>query len=307
MRIPPSLLAPLASLLLGAMSCAETGEPIDRNDPNEFDVVTVDQIGVEEPIAYTATNYSFTGPNTMAELNALFDKKPPMDFNYYALEPGSPYPIADNCTPYNTRFPTKIVTEAELPMTVEGIVTTYPRYFQKKLVCGEDERFYGSYFLQDSTGGILVLRDSRIADFTFGDRVRLKVRGILGGQFDNVPTRAVLIGEAEVVSKANPIYYEQTEERFAVGDIGKVKRIKGIITLEPTNFNFNEMALKHPTEPGVAWSVSLDRELGQRRPKLRLGDTVEITGPVLDSFGLRMVIYSMGQFNNLTVAAEAGQ
>ena len=69
-----------------------------------------------------------------------------------------------------------------LPMTVEGIVTTYPRYFQKKLVCGEDERFYGSYFLQDSTGGILVLRDSRIANFTFGDRVRLKVRGILGGQ-----------------------------------------------------------------------------------------------------------------------------
>jgi hypothetical protein len=133
------------------------------------------------------------------------------------------------------------------------------------------------------------------------------VRGILGGQFDNVPTRAVLIGEAEVVSKANPIYYEQTEAGFAVEDIGKVKRIKGIITLEPTNFNFNEMALKHPTEPGVTWAVSLDRELGQRRPKLRLGDTVEITGPVLDSFGLRMVIYSMGQFNNLTVAAEAGQ
>jgi hypothetical protein len=306
MRIPPSLLAPLA-LLLATASCAETGEPIDRDDPNEFDVVTVDQIGVEEPIAYTATNYSFTGPSTMAELNALFDKKPPADFNYYALEPGSPYPIADNCTPYNTRFPTNVVTETALPMTVEGIVTTYPRYFQKKLVCGEDERFYGSYFLQDSTGGILVLRDSRIADFTFGDRVRLKVRGILGGQFDNVPTRAVLIGEAEVVSKANPIYYEQTEAGFAVEDIGKVKRIKGIITLEPTNFNFNEMALKHPTEPGVTWAVSLDRELGQRRPKLRLGDTVEITGPVLDSFGLRMVIYSMGQFNNLTVAAEAGQ
>lgn len=303
--MPTPRLLPLLSTLLVCTSCAELGEPIDRNDPSQFDVITVDQIDVDEPIAFTTTNYDFTGPNTIEELNALFDKKPDRDFNYYALEPGSPFPISGNCTPYNTRFPTTVVTEQALPMTVEGIVTTYPRYFQKKLVCGEDERFYGSYFIQDRTGGILVLRDSRIADFTFGDRVRLKVRGILGGEFDDVPTRAVLIGQVEeVVSRQNPIYYEETQARFGVDDIGKVKRIRGRITLQPTNFNFNEMELEHPTEPSIRWAVSLDRELGQRNPKLRLGDEVEITGPVLDSFGLRMVIYSRGQFNNLTVAAE---
>lgn len=297
------LLLPLLSLALA--SCAEVGEAIDREDPSEFDVITVDQIDVEEPIAFTATNYDFTGPSTIADLNVLFDKKPDRDFNYYAFEPGSPYPIQNNCTPTNTRFPTTVVTEQALPMTIEGIVTTYPRYFQKKLVCGEDERFYGSYFIQDSTGGILVLRDSRIADFTFGDRIRLKVRAILGGEFDDVPTRAVLVGEVEqVVSRQNPIYYEQTEARFVNGDIGKVKRVKGIITLEPTNFNFNEMVLKHPTDPAVTWAVSLDRELGQRRPKLRVGDLVELTGPVLDSFGPRMIIYSVGQFTNLTVQQE---
>jgi hypothetical protein len=285
-----------------ALSCAETMPPIDRNDPNQFDVIEVDQIRVEEPIAFTAINYNFTGPNSIAELNALIDRRPPNEFNYYAYAPGVPFPFEGNCTPFNERFPVRLVTEQDLPMTIEGIVTIYPRYFRNQLFCGQRERFYGSYFIQDSTGGVVVLRDSRVAPFTFGARVRLKVSGVQGGAFNNVPSRFVLMSEVEeVVSAGNPIYYEPTEQAFGVPDIGKVKRVRGVIVQAPTNFNFNEMRLRHPTEPGIFWDVSLDRELGQRSPPLELGDTIETTGPVLDAFGLRMIIFSLGQIDNISL------
>ena len=56
----------------------------------------------------------------------------------------------------------------ELPMTIEGVVTLHPRRFLKPTICGQDERHYGSFVLEDDTGGIVVLRDSRVAPFTYG-------------------------------------------------------------------------------------------------------------------------------------------
>ena len=81
-------------------------------------------------------------------------------------------------------------------------------------------------------------------------------------------------------------------------DIGKVKWITGKIVSEATNNNFNEMRLQ--SEDGsTTWIISLDREVGQRNPDWRAGDKLQITGPVLNSFGLKIIVMSYGQVEKI--------
>ena len=281
----------LMSCGLFAVFCASCGSPTEispRTDPPGSESV------VQEPIAFTATNYTFTGPDSIAQLKAII---PTDQFVWHGFAPMDRFPVEGDCEA--DRNGVQMISVApELPMVIEGIVTLHPRYFQKRTICGQDERFYASYFLQDSTGGIVILKDSRIEDFTYGARVRMRVRGVVHNAFGvgAPPFQAVLIhDQQEIISLNNPIYYEPTEQPFGVADIGKVKRFTGRIIKEATNNNFNEMLLEHPTDPSITWLVSLDRELGQRSPELCQGDTVTLTGPVFDSFGLRAIIASLGQ------------
>lgn len=274
--------------IMGLAACGGPGEVPEREDaPGQ-------EVPVEEPITFTTTNYSFTGPDSIADLIGII---PTDQFVWHGFAPNDPFPVQGDCEP--DRSGEQVVSVAtELPMTIEGVVTLHPRYFQKRTLCGEDERFYASYFMQDSTGGILVLKDSRVEDFTFGARVQIRVRGVVFNAFGVgvPPFRAVIVhDQQQIISTNNEIYYEPTTTSFVAEDIGKVKRITGKIIKEATNNNFNEMLVEHPTDPSITWLVSLDRELGQRNPELCLGDTVTLTGPMLDNFGLRLVISSLGQ------------
>lgn len=277
-------LVALGILLGGCVETQSGADPGEFYDPGS-------RVEVSEPIAFTDVPYDFTGPTPIATLLGLF---PTNDFVWYGLASDSPYSHSGNCDPSRTQ-PTVPKLLTELPATIEGVVTLHPRYFQKITVCGSDERYYGSYILQDSSGGILVLKDSRIADFDYGDRVRLRVRGIV----KYFETRAVLVYDEEEVltdfRSPEPIYYEEVTSNFVASHSGKVVRVRGRVIGEPDNQNFNEMKLESLDTPGVEWIVSIDKELGNRGVSPKLGESIEVTGPVLDSYGLRIFVASLGQ------------
>lgn len=137
-----------------------------------------------------------------------------------------------------------------LPLTIEGVITLHPRYYRKVDVCGQDERNYGVYAIEDDTGGMVVLRDGRVAGFTFGDRVRMTIRGV--GQLYRQPTdRAVVIADVEALEPSRgpdglpyrPVFYSPQEGLFGDDDMGEVRRIEGYVAVQPTNDNFNDMIL----------------------------------------------------------------
>ena len=238
----------------------------------------------------------------IADLYALFDDSA---FVWYGMSSESGYPISGPCE----SFGNEVVPVDELPVEIEGVVTLHPRFFQKTSWCGEDERYYGSYTLEDETGGILVLKDSRIADFTYGDRVKLKVYGLLK-YFD---TYAVVTHtDEEVVSRGNDVYYEELpdDQELISDDVARTFRWTGEVAVEPSNSNFNEICMVEKggdytaCDPrcvasdmcGGSWLVSIDRELGQRDPMpIHQGQILQVTGPVVNSFGLRFLVARLGQ------------
>ena len=287
---PLCVLLALLVVLPSFMGCADEARVLDlREDPSSEESV------VQEPLTFTDTAYksSFQGPDSIAEVLALIDKGAPV---WHGFSPATPYPVKGDCD--FDRSGEQVTNEiAALPMVIEGVVTLHPRYFVKQAICGEDERFYGSFFIQDHSGGILVLRDSRISPFSYGDVVRMRVTGV-AKYFDAFSV--LTFDQLEVVSEQKiPLAYETTTNGFRVADQGLVRRIRGKIVSESTNNNFNEMRLESLDDPAVSWLVSLDRELGQRRPELFVGDVVELTGPVTNSFGLRMLIASYGQIERI--------
>lgn len=272
----------------GALSCAELGEPRDpaeRFGEAGFATVT-------EEIAFTSEPYDFTGETPIGDLRALIPDQPAF---WIGLAQGDQYPVPGDCDPQfggNALTPQQL---SELPAVIEGVVTLHPRYFMKVTVCGTEERYYGSYIIQDGSTGIFVLKDSRVAEFDVGDRVRLRVRSLL----KNFSDRAVLGFDMEEVlttrDTREPIYYEEIERRFnEADDLYEVRRITGIVEIEATNQNFNEMLVRSESNPNISWFVSLDREIGSRGVAPREGDRVQLTGPVVESFGLRMLIANLG-------------
>ena len=274
---------------------------------DEGEVVSVDP-DEDELVEYTTSPYDFTGPTPIADIVALTDVD---DFVWQGFEAGQPFPVTGDCEA-DRRGDQVMAQLSELPATIEGVVTLHPRYFQKHAICGQDERFYGSFFIQDSSGGILVLKDSRVSDFTYGNRVRLRVRALMSNRF-GAGFRAVLAYDAqEIVTRDDdaddplylqdkfPIYYAPVDGPFEGTDIGLVKQVTGYVTREANNNNFSELRLNsEPDGSGTEWLVSLDRELALRNPPLGIGTQVRLTGPVLESFGLRMIIAAYSQIEVL--------
>jgi hypothetical protein len=274
---------------------------------------------VDEPVLFTDVPYDIQGSTSIAD---LLGSIPEDDFVWYGMS--DPYPITGSCDSRNN----EVVQVASLPARIEGIATLHPRYFQKVSFCGSDERYYGSFVLEDKTGGILVLKDSKVSDFSMGARVSMRVRGLLK-YFD---TRAVLVyDEEEIVSSSEPVYFEDIQRSFEKDDVGRVKRVTGKVSTAPTNANFNEICLTAQDDTsaeicakvcvrdsdcesadcvlpfeaassgtcsraGGFWLVSMDKEIGQRLPVvLNPGHIVTLTGPIVDSFGLRMLVSKVGQ------------
>jgi len=143
-------------------------------------------------------------------------------------------------------------TVGELPMEIEAVVTLHPRQYQKVTVCGQDERNYGSFTIEDDTGGIVVLRDSRVANYTFGDRVRLKIHAVMLTYGLEIETRAVLVADIAPIEGEDyerVVLYSPLTEAFAPRHASRVFRVEGWVYQVPTNDNFNAMILANEQLP----------------------------------------------------------
>lgn len=289
------------AVLAATLVATACGAPDEPSESLEGRYGVVGEISTTEPVDYTTDPIDFTGPTP---IQSIYDMIPADEFVWYGTSPESDYRAADACD----NFATPVETVDTLPAEIEGIVTLHPRYFQKTSWCGSDERYYGSYLIQDETGGFLVLKDSRVADFTFGDRVKIKVHGLL--KFFDTYAISVHTDE-QIISTGNPVFYEDIGDRdLTSDDIGKNLRIRREVASVPTNANFNEMCLVPEGEDYIACDprcvaneqctgyvlASLDRELGTRNPRpLEEGQVIEMTGPVVNSFGLRLLVSRIGQ------------
>jgi len=338
---PTCLLACTGIFLSVALAgCAEADDPTSPGDRHDDGRHT----DIEAPYEYHDRTDQPTEVQGETTIRSLLDTSFPGDGDldpvWYGFAPGDGYPAGDEsgfgeaCEP---NFRNTVFELDQLPATIEGIVTLEPQHYEKIETCGEDHRYYGSYFLQDATGSILVLKDSRISDFSVGDQVRLNVRGVTK-QFGRI-TVAAFDGE-QIVERAEDrspsgAPYETLETSFgeqfdrasdwARGNtcwdvngfqvppgFGDNYRITGRVCREPNNRNFNELLLHKGTDgcaddPEVEWTVSMGLELGRRGLGLEKGDVVTVTGPVYGQLiGLvpcewtfRMIATTVGQFEGL--------
>ncbi|MFP4599054.1 MAG: hypothetical protein ACLFVJ_12425 [Persicimonas sp.] len=301
-QLSPILLACAAALTFG---CGVEEPEADPKDPVDF-YGEASETQVEDERDFTEQNYDFTGEMPIADLLDLFETSETV---WYGVSPLDPYAHGDervvdvDCDPKEQRYGTPLDEVDELPEYIEGVVTLHPRYFQKVSVCGQDHRFYGAFYLQDETGGVLVLKDSRVADFTYGNRVRLRVRA-LAKSFDSLAVLAY--DEQEVIDPdtKQPIYYEAVDGPLDEEDVGKVRRVTGVITSEPNNNNFNELRMLGD-DGETRYIGSIDRELGNRGLDLFECQRIQVTGPVEQSFGAyRVIIASLGQIEWLGDAED---
>jgi hypothetical protein len=256
----------LIAALAGAAGCAEDLRDDPFSPEQIWGAAQGERTGVDEPLDFRprATDcaaepqgcYGLPRPGeaSIADLIALLPARAPQNSapDLY-VAPGVEV-STDQC-----RSDGPAVVEG-LPLVIEAVVTLYPRRYLKPTVCGQDERNYGVFTIEDDTGGILVLRNSRVAPYTFGDRVRITVSGVVFTSRYDVDSRAILIADIEplptpeVVDEATgerhlvrPVLYtEKADERFKVFsylDVAQVKRIEGYVHGEPTNANFGNMTM----------------------------------------------------------------
>ena len=133
---------------------------------------------------------------------------------------------------------------AELPMVVEGVVTIPGTYYIKVSVCDQEEKFYGSFAIEDDTGGIMVLRDSRVAQVQPGDTVRLTVHTlVISDNLGRVSSRAVLSYDLEILAEKQAVLYSTTSSQLTKADVGRTTGVEGFLLENPSNLNFSTMVL----------------------------------------------------------------
>ncbi len=233
-----------------------------------------------------------------------------------------------------------------LPATIEGVVTLHPRQYTKVPVCDQDEKHYGTFTIEDDTGGIMVLRDSRIAPFTAGDRIRMTVHALTYTYLDPT-TRTILSAEIELMDppgadRERVVYFEPLDRPYGLDDVTRTKRIIGWVAQPPTNKNFSTMIIANkqygtygggpkdrvcmanclgqckcglevcedeicpalcegegaeyePAKLPLCWESSLDVEMVRRGVTYAQGSRVSVTGPVVDSYGLKIWVQRLGQ------------
>ncbi len=186
----------------------------------------------------------------------------------------------------------------DLPTEITGVVTTHPRIYIKVNGCvpqsntsiDSDEKYYGSFFIEDDSGGIFVLGDSKVAHFDMGDRVTLKVRA-LKNHFGQV--MVAVHDVVEIDRGPYPIHYETWTEAFDETDIGWVHRVTGTVATETSTFG--EVAIEG--DQGQIWNLAIDQELSRRGVSYPVGTRIQVTAPVLRGFGdsFPLVVMKKGQ------------
>jgi hypothetical protein len=265
-----------AAVLLFATGCAGLGHPTPDDPDAWFDPGS--DLDVEEPLAFTDQPYDFTGETPIAGLPA------PAPFESL-FEPGA----LPTCPDW--------ATTPDLPREITGIVTLFPRLYYKTEGCdGDDEKYYGSYFIQDQSGGIFVLGDSKVAHFDAGDRVTLSIRGIA----DVFDLPMVTVHDVLAIDRGpEPIYYEIATQPFDLPDIALVRRIEGEVVTTKDTFG----AFKVEAADGTQFDVSLDVELNRRGVDYPIGTHLIVTGPVLYSYSIfSIVVMQIGQVEVLDAA-----
>lgn len=192
-----------------------------------------------------------------------------------------------------------------LPVEITGVVTVLPRYYFKSNGCtNDDEKFYGSYFIEDDTGGMFVLGDTKVAWFDAGDTVTLRVRGT------RVSFDQPMIYIHDVVSvdrTARPVRYEVSEGGLGEADLNQVRRITGTVVTEPDTFG--EFSLLPDGSDGPCEEAgdrgcavaSIDSELNRRGVTFTPGERVTVTGPVLYSYSVyKIILMRLGQIERHT-------
>ena len=265
-----------AIFVIGCADGNTQEDPSEWYDPGSaYDVL--------EPIAFTDVNYGFTGETAIADLPV------PEPFETW-FAPGDA-PPSDDCADW--------LTDSGLPATISGIVTILPRFYYKSSGCtpnsgDNDEKFYGSFFVQDSTGGYFVLGDTKVAHFDAGDRVTLKVRAVREAfeQF-MIP----VYDTVEIVRGPEPIYYEAVPTGpLGPEHVSRVVRIEGTVATEPTTFG----EIYVDADDGTRHKFGLDSELNRRGVAFPIGSRLQVTGPVLFSFDeYTIIVMRIGQLTEL--------
>ncbi len=297
-RITTSIAA-LAAVSLGA--CADPRTSPEATDGWYEDGTAQD---VAEAIDWTDQNYGF--PTETADgIGAMKDDVFPVsDTRAIGVAPNDLFEGRADCG---------TETISALPRTISGILTLHPAWYIKVFGCnpsGEgnydtdsEEKYYSSFFIQDGTGGVFVLLDSRVAPFDLGDRVTINVRAVKSHySWDMVYNHDVLSIERGV----SPIYYQlppDTPYRDRVDDstaqnddicdfdteattlgqeqVNAVVRVEGEVLTALDDFG----GFTIQGDDGAVFHASLGLDLG-RRPALdpQPGQRMRVTGPVMRAF-----------------------
>lgn len=273
----------LCFLLLGceARMAEDTGDWYGAMGDLDEDVL--------EPIAFTNESYAMpSGPGIVAVENAVRTGS-----RVYSNE-ASP---SGTCPFWET--------SNALPIETWAMVTLHPRLYYKTRGCdaGSDEKYYGSYFIEDESGGIFVLNDSKVAHYEMGDRIKIRVDAVAESfGLPRVMTHEVL----EVDRGPYPIKYVRataTSPGSGAGEwqyddlslIGRVVRVEGTVVDEPDTFGQFHVV----DDDDQFHTVNIDSELNRRKYRAPIGSRVQVTGPVLNSFGHKIVVMRIGQLEIL--------
>ncbi len=276
---------PFLALLVGCISQREAEDPSEWFDKGSA-------LDVTEALTFTDQSYDFPA-NPNDGIGWLKDHVFPVEGSGFGSDTVAWGP--DDAT--NRDITCANVSDPALPFDIEGVATAHPRFYFKTTGCtwDSDEKYYGSFFIQDATGGVFVLGDSKLAHFDMGDRVRIRARAAKTS-FDLDMIYAFDL--VEVVERNVPIYYEEPTAPFVdlweAGDdpTGRVWRVTGeVVTRTDT---FGEFQVED--DEGRRFHASLDMEINRRGIEFPVGSRVTITGPVLYSYSIfAIVITRKGQ------------
>lgn len=250
-----------------------------RDAPEDGDWYQEAFLDVEEPVEFTDAPYDFSGPTSIDDL-----PKPALGSFSTWLDTSL---FNDDCDGWQH--------SDELPRDIEGVVTLHPRFYFKTSGCrgssdaDSDEKYYGSYFIQDSSGGIFVLGDSKVAHFDMGQRVKLRVRGVK----ENFDLQMISAHDVlEVNTEIEPIYYQWADGPLGPDDVSEVRRVTGTVLGNTTNFG--ELTIE--ADDGSLYTVKLDWEITRRKHRWDEGTSVTVTGPVLFSYDVYAInVMRVGQ------------
>ena len=266
-------------LLLACADVREVAESTaDWDDPGAL-------LEVVEPVEFTDTPYAFPADQA-AGIGAFIDEIFPVAQGSIAFSADDQFGDND-CSS---------IVEETLPWEVEAVVTLHPRFYFKTNGCdfSSDEKYYGSYFIEDATGGLFVLGDSRVAHFDVGTKVRISLRGARTS-YDLNMIYAHDIVEIDR-SEVHPVYYQIPDGALGDSDVGEVRRISGTVISEKTTFGDFEVE----SDSGTIYNISLDSELSRRGIGFQIGERIQATGPVLFSYDVySIVIMRVGQLETL--------